>query len=167
MDPNTDAHTLRPSILSQSVSQEANVANSNGIPADSGVESESARVSPESADYEAEVHRRIVNALIRAGYWPETLVQGAGTPPRRKRLVWFGKTRGAPDIDVMGENVHLEIKRPSKKPEPHQRAYHQRARRFGAIVATVRSPEDALAVMDGVQALRGLLRAIERLVWLA
>lgn len=123
-------------------------------------------VTQGDSGYEAEIHRRIVNALIAAGYWPETLVQGAGRPPRRQRLVWFGKTRGAPDIDVMGENVHLEVKRPKESPEPHQRAYHARARRFGAVVATVRSPEDALAVMDGVQALRALLRAIDRLLWL-
>lgn len=120
--------------------------------------------NPESPDYEAEIQRRIVNSLIRAGFWPEPLVQGAGTPPRRKRLVWYGKTKGAPDIDVIGENVHLEVKRPKERPEPHQRAYHARARRFGAVVATVTSESEALAVMDGVRELRALLRWMDR--WL-
>ncbi len=144
--------------------------NINDLEGDSGgtarvIHGDSA-APPAQSSHESQVQRRIVNALIRAGYWPEVLVQGAGVPKGRDRPIWFGMTRGAPDVWVVGENLMLEVKSSTGRLTPEQVAYRARARRFGAVVATVRSEQDALAAVGGLQALRAMLGALGRLVGL-
>jgi hypothetical protein len=69
-----------------------------------------------------------------------------------ERFTRYGLGPGSPDLVFIvaprGIIVGLEVKRPGESPSAEQRAVHDVWRRYGAIVATVRSPEQALAVLE-------------------
>jgi hypothetical protein len=69
-----------------------------------------------------------------------------------ERFTRYGLGPGSPDLILIlaprGRILGLEIKRSGESPTPEQRAVHDVWRKYGAIVATVRSPEQALAVLE-------------------
>lgn len=101
---------------------------------------------------EKTIQKAIVNVLRARGYVVEVVRMGAAKIPRpgaKARFVRMGLSVGAPDLVVVAaRGVWLEVKRPSGKITDAQFAWHVVARRQGAFVAVVRSPEEALVAVD-------------------
>src|SRR5262245_8038033 len=69
----------------------------------------------------------------------------------------LGVVAGAPDLLIVrdGNARFLELKAPRGRLTDAQRECHERLRRAGAEVATTAGIDDALAVLEGWQLLRG------------
>jgi hypothetical protein len=62
---------------------------------------------------------------------------------------------GAPDMigilfveGIGGFFVGMEVKQPGQNPKPHQREIHELWSRFGALIYTIHSPEEARAALE-------------------
>ena len=105
-------------------------------------------------DSEAVIQRRIVRAVRDT--WPSAIVHHS-TPPiasMRARIAAkaAGSVSGFPDLTVLmpgaGIVVFLEVKSAKGRVSPVQKALHERMALHGHQVAVVRSPEEALEVLD-------------------
>jgi len=104
------------------------------------------RRSPPSED---EVHRAVATYLdlVLAPEATYTTVPGG----HRAMTIAPGYRSGFPDILIVarGQAFCIELKRPGKKAEPHQRAVHEALRRCGAPVAVCTSVEEVAGTLDG------------------
>lgn len=72
---------------------------------------------------------------------------------KSRRFVRYG-FKGCPDIHGMlitGVPLYIEVKRPSGRVEPEQRAFLEKAAKFGAAAFVARSVQDVWQVLDGVK----------------
>lgn len=104
------------------------------------------RRSPVSED---EVHRAVAKYLdlVLAPEATYTTVPGG----HRAMTIAPGYRAGFPDIIIIarGQAFCIELKRPGKTAEPHQRVVHETLRRCGAPVAVCTSIEEVAGTLDG------------------
>lgn len=115
---------------------------------------------------ESEIQRAIVEALDRIGVVAVRVQSGKASV----RGGWLSLAPpGTPDLVLVAPPGWLECKSPKGLVSPAQRRWHRLARASGARVAVVRSPREALEVVQGwrqedeaTAALRRELEALDR-----
>ena len=106
------------------------------------------RKNPESL-----IQREITQALQLRGLWV-VRVAGQGTIQMGKGGLGFLKKSemaGFPDLLILGPEgltAWLEVKAPQGRLSPLQRARHERMEALSHVVAVVRSPDEAINVLD-------------------
>lgn len=102
---------------------------------------------------ETGIQRRIVTALQMRSLWV-VRVAGQGTVQMTAHgagVLKKSEMAGFPDLLVLGpegQTAWLEVKAPKGRLSPLQKSRHTRMQALGHIVAVVRSPEEALRVLE-------------------
>jgi len=111
------------------------------------------RSEPKEADIQSAILRalRIHPAVV----WFNRMNSGAVTlgEGKSRRFIRYG-FKGCPDIHGMlisGVPLYIEVKRPSGRVDPDQRAFLEKAAKFGAVAFVARSVTDVIDVLDQLQ----------------
>lgn len=111
---------------------------------------------------EQSVHRAVVQHLMaRAApglFWCHVPNGGARSKVEAAIFRGLGVTAGVPDLLLIhrGAVYGLELKAARGRVTPAQTAVHERMRMAGATVATATGIDDALAILEGWNLIRGV-----------